>query len=65
MLLRMVLRGFRGVVRRMGVVAMRYVGVVAGFLVIAFLMMFGGLTMVFGSLVKMLGGLGVVMGSFL
>ncbi len=61
----MMLRGFRGVMRRVGVMAVRYVRVVAGFLVIARFMMFGGLTMVFGSLVMMLGGLGVVMGSFL
>jgi len=54
-----------GVVRGMHMVAVRQVGMMRRRLVIPFLMMLGGLTVMVGRVLMVLSGLGVVVRSFL
>ncbi len=59
------LGGFASVVRGMGVVAMRRVGMVRGLFVTTGLVVFGGFLMVSGSVLMMLGSLMVMRCGFL
>jgi hypothetical protein len=55
---------FFGVMRRVHMMTMGYMGVVPGFLVIAGFVMFGGREMVFRCVTVVLGGFAVMIGAF-
>jgi hypothetical protein len=64
-LLGVVLGRFLGVMRGMGMMSLRYLGVVRGFFVIAGFVMLGSFPVMIGRVLMMIGGFRVVMCSFL
>jgi hypothetical protein len=59
-----VLGGFFGVVRGLEMMAVRHVGVMAGFFVIAGFVVVGGRAMVLGGVLVMIGRLAMMIGAF-